>query len=286
MTTSDSPGLPITSTYADFAGPMPFSARLRDVARNAAIGALSLGRRIDRDTGWIRFPYYHHVFDDERAGFERQIAYLARFGDFLSLDDALVLLDGENSIDGRYFCISFDDGFKTCFTGALPILAARGIPATVYLVSDFVGRSLSPDDPIARNDFGFRGHDTTLDFLDWTECRKMIDAGVTMGSHGMSHRRLAPMDEAAAAREIAGSKVTIERELGQSCVHFCPPFGLPVHDFDESRDPGLARDAGYRSFVTGQRGPARCGTDPFSIGRDHMLAGWPPHQLRYFLSLS
>ena len=285
MTVTDARGLPPTTTYAGFAGRAPLAARLRRAARDTAVGALSLGRRIDRDSGWIRFPYYHHVFDDERTGFERQVDYLARFGEFVSLDDALSLLEGEVSIDGRYFSISFDDGFKSCITGALPVLAERGVPWAVYLVSDFVGRSLTPGDPVAREVFNFSGHGTTLHFLDWDDCRAMAKNGVTLGSHGATHARLASLDDAAAVREIAGSKATIERELGQSCAHFCPPFGVADRDFDGSRDPALAREAGYRSFVTGRRGPARRGADAFRLGRDHVLAGWGTHQLRYFLSL-
>ncbi len=281
----DARALPPTTTYEGFAGRPPIAARLRQAARDAAIGALSLGRRIDRDTGWVRFPYYHHVFDDERAGFERQLTYLARFGEFVSLDDALSLLDGGATIDGRYFCLSFDDGLISCRTGALPALAERGLPWTVYLVSDLVGRSLAPDDRIAREMFGFAGAGTTLDFLGWDECRAMADNGVTFGSHGATHARLATLDDAAAVREIAGSKTTIERELGRPCTHFCPPFGIADRDFDSRRDPVLAREAGYRSFVTGRRGPARRGADPFGLGRDHVLAGWGTHQLRFFLSL-
>ena len=281
----DAPELPPTTTYAAFAGRLPIAARLRRAARDTAIRTLSLGHRIDRGTGWVRFPYYHHVFDDERASFERQIDYLARFGEFVSLDDALSLLEGEATIDGRYFCISFDDGFKSCVTGALPVLAERGIPWTVYVVSDFVGHSLAPGDPIASEVFNFTGHGTMLYFLDWSDCRAMADTGVTIGSHGATHARLAALDDASAVREIVGSKETIEREMGRPCVHFCPPFGLPDRDFVGNRDPKFAREAGYRSFVTGRRGPARPGVDAFALGRDHIVAGWGTHQLRYFLSL-
>jgi hypothetical protein len=48
-------------------------ARLRDAARTTAIAALSTSRDPKRTSGWIRFPYYHHVFDDERQGFARHL---------------------------------------------------------------------------------------------------------------------------------------------------------------------------------------------------------------------
>jgi hypothetical protein len=50
------------------------------------------------------------------------------------------------------------------------------------------------------------------------------------------------------------------------------------------RDPSLAREAGYASFASGVRGGMAAGGDPFLLKRDHLLANWGEHQLRYFLS--
>jgi len=63
-------------TYRDFAAGQSALARVRELARDAAIRLLSVGRSLDKDN-WIRFPYYHHVFDDERDGFARQLKYMA-----------------------------------------------------------------------------------------------------------------------------------------------------------------------------------------------------------------
>ncbi|MDP1908156.1 MAG: hypothetical protein Q8K85_07645, partial [Hyphomicrobium sp.] len=80
-----------TRTYAAFVARMSVRARARSAVRDLALRGLSLGRRIDGG-GWIRFPYYHHVFDDERRGFARQLDYLRRFGDFVSIDEAAAML--------------------------------------------------------------------------------------------------------------------------------------------------------------------------------------------------
>ena len=275
-----------TRTHAEFTAGAPLKGRLRSAARDVALRGLALGGRIDGRSNWIRFPYFHHVFEDERAGFTRQMDYLRGFGDFISLDDATSLLASGNPIDGRYFCVTFDDGFKCCHWGALPILAERDVPAAFFLVTGFMGRSLPPDDPAAREVFGFRGRGTTLDFLSWDECREMANAGMTFGAHTRGHANLAQVEADAALAEMRGSKDDIERELTTACRHFCAPYGVPHTHFDPARDPALAREAGYSSFITTRRGPNRRGADVFALRRDHMLAAWGNHQLRYFLSRS
>jgi len=257
--------------------------RMRDLMRDFALRALSTGKRIDATTNWIRFPYYHHVLDGERTGFERQLRFLRQAGEFISIDDAAALLKGSEPINGRYFCVGFDDGFKSCLTGALPILVEHAVPAVFYVVTSLIGRTLAPDDPITQSTFGFEGGNTNLEFLSWDNCREMIAAGMTIGSHTQSHVRLAEITDANATKELTGSKAEIERETGKSCHHFCAPYGLPDRDFG-SRDRKLVAAAGYRSFVTGIRGATRAGDDAYNLKRDHLLANWGNHQLRYFLS--
>lgn len=255
---------------------------IRTIARDGALRILSIGRRIDATSGWIRFPYYHQIEVDERPNFARHLDYLRGFGDLISLDNAAELLASGDLQNGRYFSISFDDGFKSCIANALPILAERGIPATFYVVTDMVGRALLPGDRIAEGVFGSRR--AALEFMSWDDCRTLVRAGMTVGSHTRTHPRLAFLGAERVAQEMSFSRMAIERETGQPCRHFCAPYGIPGHDFDAVRDPGLARAAGYVSFATGKRGKNSREADLFALRRDHMLASWGNHQLRYFLS--
>lgn len=274
---------PPTRTYAEFTARAPLAHRARAIARDLAIRALAIGRRIVGND-WVRFVYYHHVFTDEQARFARQLRFLAGQGEFVSLDDALSVLRRERPHAGRYFCVGFDDGLKSCATGALPVLAEMRVPAAFYVVSDLVGRTLDAGDALSRDVFGFKGGTTALEFMSWEDCRTLAAAGMTVGSHSRSHARLSGLDRARALAEMADSKRAIERQLGRECRHFCAPYGLPGRDFDLMRDPALAREAGYASFASGARGAMTPGGDPFLLRRDHLLANWGEHQLRYFLS--
>lgn len=274
-------------TYRDFVAGQSTFARARGLARDALIRLLAAGRSPEKERtgsagGWIRFPFYHHVFDDERDGFARQLKYMASLGDFIDLDDAVAMLDGGGAIDGRYFCITFDDGFRNWATNAAPILLDHSARAAFFVVTGFIGSSIE-DDRDKLLGFYDQG-DLLMEFLSWDDCRALAEAGMTIGSHTINHVHLADLDDAATEAEMKGSKDAIEAELGRSCDHFCCPFGREGIDFIAPSHPGMAEGAGYKSFLTAQRGAMRVGASAMMIRRDHLLAGWDNYQLKYFLS--
>jgi len=258
-------------------------ARGLTVQSLAAVGAVT--RRSSHD-GWIRFPFYHHVFDDERTGFEAQLRYLRRSGEFIDTDDAVSLMRSGSSIHGRFFCLGFDDGFKNCVTNALPILAANDIPCTFFVATAHVGSAIEDSPRAAEQIFGpSRRHARPVELLSWDDCRQLVDAGMVIGSHTHSHARLSRLDADGVWREMQTSKALIEREVRRPCLHFCSPWGKPFADYLPGRDPWIARRVGFLSFHTGIRGATRAGASPFEIRRDHLLAGWGIPELRYFLAL-
>lgn len=267
--------------YAQFHPHRPLKNRLREVCRDTVVCSLGILSRF-KQSGSLRFPYYHHVYDDEREGFVRQLRFLSGCGEFISLDSAITMLESGVKLDGHYFCITFDDGLAGC-RNAVEILGERHIPATFYVTTDFLGRQLAPNDADAAR-FGFKGTDCTLDFLSWDDCRRMVAAGMTIGSHTCSHAKLAECDDARAEIEMTRSKARIETETGTPCLHFCAPWGKPDQHYRSDRDPALAQRLGYRSFASGVRGSMVAGDSPYALTRDHFLANWSPLQMRYFLS--
>lgn len=268
-------------TMSAFMGSESAAARARNAARAVALAGLSMTRSPTRSTGWIRFPYYHHVFDDERDGFRRQIKYFKGVADVISIDAAVQLINDGQPLDGRYVCITFDDGFKNWIENAVPILVEENVVAAFFVAAGYIGTDLERD---REKLLSFYEDGTRLmEFLNWQDCRDMIAAGMTIGSHSVDHVHLLDLDDAAAETELRQSKELIERETDAPCRHFCCPFGREGVDYDPSRHPEMAKRVGFTSFLTGHRGENRPGGSPYDIRRDHLLANWGNYQLRYFL---
>jgi peptidoglycan/xylan/chitin deacetylase (PgdA/CDA1 family) len=100
----------------------------------------------------IRVVFYHGIgdgsspfmtsLDDEVpcASFVRQIAYLQGRYQIVSLDEATRSADTRTS--GKPLCcITFDDGLASVYRLALPVLAERSIPATVFVNTAVVGNA-------------------------------------------------------------------------------------------------------------------------------------------------
>ena len=80
-------------SYAEWSQGGTIKQKFRIIARQIAVAGLSLGKNIANSSNWIRFPFYHHVFSDEVNGFKQQLSYLRKFGEFISLNDAVKMLE-------------------------------------------------------------------------------------------------------------------------------------------------------------------------------------------------
>lgn len=234
---------------------------------------------------WIIMQFYHWVLDDERKAFARQLKFLRRYGDFIGIDDAVAALQSPGGIGGRYFCVTFDDGFKNWFTNAVPILKDLEVPAAFFLPTKYIGLDLDADweqiEPFYKRSWTkYPGY---FEFLNWDECRRMAAAGFTIGSHTHTHPRLTSLQPTEAELELSISKQTIETQIGQPCRHFCCPWGKPKRDFDPALHPEMARRLGYASFLTGADGLNLPGQSPFYIARTGSSASQGPLLLRYSL---
>ena len=109
---------------------------------------------------------------------------------------------------------------------------------------------------------------STLDRpMTWQEVRQLSDAGIEIGSHGVSHAVLANIADARALRrELVDSKAAIDRHTGQPTLSLAYPVG-GRRAYDE-RVVAAAREAGYRYAFAYHAGPNPMGRlDPMRIRR-------------------
>lgn len=272
------------TTYKDYAPAQTLKASIRSQFRKLALYGLSQLSSIDKTNNWIRLPYYHHVFDDEKRDFERQLKYLKNFGEFISIDDACDLIAANDPISGRYFCVSFDDGYRCCYTNMMEVTANLDIPVIIYLPTDYTG--LNENDPadIVKIKQNYPENPNLELFLTWEQCREMLQHKISFGSHTCGHVNLIQLTDVQIEQELLLSKNKIEHELSVPCVHFACPWGQVDVNFSPTVTKPIAQKLGYKSFATTHRGKMQQGDDLFQLRRDHLLAGWENYQLNYFFS--
>ena len=76
-----------------------------------------------------------HVLAKE---FKKQMEYLARHKNVVSLREGTRLLNEENSNDKDYVCVTFDDTYKNVYTDAFPILKEAKVPATFFISTGYI----------------------------------------------------------------------------------------------------------------------------------------------------
>jgi peptidoglycan/xylan/chitin deacetylase (PgdA/CDA1 family) len=118
-------------------------------------------------------------------------------------------------------------------------------------------------------------------FTDWDQVRRLTGAGtgLSIGSHGHSHRKLAGLDAEAQRAELAGSKRILEDRLGREVDAMAYPYGWPGTYTEQTK--AFVAGAGYRVAFASLEGINRLGSlDAYEVRRLGVGAGDSPTLLR------
>lgn len=102
-------------------------------------------------------------------------------------------------------------------------------------------------------------------FMDWDEARQLTHAGMTIGSHTLSHAILAREDGQDQRDDLEQSRMLLQRELGEAVRELAYPNGQPG-DYDATT-VDAARTAGYSYAVTTWGELTEADTPPYEIRR-------------------
>jgi len=268
----------MTSGVKDALRPKDVAGRLRGAARGMALSALSRLRRAPHGN-FLRCLYCHYVFDDQRPALVNILRELRSLGEFIDTGTCIEIARGKRIVDGRYFHLSFDDGFRNVVLNAVPALSETGVPALFNVPAGFLE---SPPEA-ARAFFAKAGiYRRPLEFMRWSDVAGLIQAGFDIGSHTSAHVRL-KADTAGAGllkNEITGSKQEIEKRTQRACRVLAWPYGAP-EDFGPVAEK-IAREAGYEACFGAFRGAVTGGVGPYRIPRHHFEPEWPLSHIRFF----
>ena len=124
--------------------------------------------------------------------------------------------------------ITFDDGYVSVLESALPELLRHGFTASMFIISDRLGGSNEWDE----------GPSWPLMSAD--QVGELAAAGMEVGSHSATHRRLAGIGPDQLEAEVTGSRARLGELLGTSVRGFAYPYG----SMDAAARQAV-RDAGY-----------------------------------------
>ena len=186
-----------------------------------------------------------------QASFRAQMALLRDEGyQVIALRNLGEFLAGRRALPRKSVVITIDDGFRSAYTIAFPVLREFGFPATLFVHTDFIRGGLG---------------------VDWAALREMVASGlVDVACHSKTHANLSlrregetePEYRARLGEEVRGPTRLLRKRLGVRSDAFSFPYG-------DANDDVLTvlKAEGYELALTVTRGGNASFADPYRLRR-------------------
>jgi len=173
--------------------------------------------------------------------FEKQLIWLKN-NNYYSISPS-DLTHGLSAIhDGQKpIIISFDDGYRSAYEQAYPLLKKYNFLGVFYLIVGSVGDGA---------------------YMNWTQIKEMYENGMIIGSHSISHPNLVLENDTELISQINGSRSLIKDHIGITVTDFCYPGG----HYDD-RVENQVKALNYQTAVTVDAGTANQNSDLFALPR-------------------
>ena len=241
------------------------------------------GKPVDQTAQTVIFCY-HGLVDKVRypgtqitpAAFEAQMKELKDRGiTVIGMQDLLAWKRSEKNIPPRCAVITFDDGLKSQYEVAWPIMKKFGYTFTMFIYTEGVRGGL------------FGGGEA----ITWEQLADMRDNGIDIEAHSATHQDLreghpvtirepdgkkvrkrltGPEYEQFLNNELVGCKQLLEQRLGIKVNCFAVPYG-----FYNDHVKQIARGAGYEAMFTVYGQPITWTSSLDSLGRYAIEANKP-----------
>ncbi|MGB6219985.1 polysaccharide deacetylase family protein [Haloferula sp.] len=194
--------------------------------------------------------------------FRRQMEAIRDLGlNVISMEDFQAWKRGERSVPDKSIMITIDDGWKSVYDEAFPILKELGYPFTIFLYKSYV-------------DGGGRALTTPM-------IKEMMEHGATIGSHSVSHPYPATVKkhrkegpdayDQFLRNEMGESKRFLESKFGKAVTSYAYPGGFQTQEMFT-----LGDEFGYGHLFTVLPGKVRRDTPDHSLPR-YIILGTHDH---------
>ncbi|MEF8984984.1 MAG: polysaccharide deacetylase family protein [Bacteroidales bacterium] len=170
----------------------------------------------------------------------------------LTFGEALDKLKSSDKVPEKTVVLTVDDGYKSFKTDAVPLLEKYGFSATVFLCTQYVGKS---------------------GYLSWDDIRALQDKGYEFGNHSHSHDHFLNYSDERTREEfkkdLAQAEQIFQRELGYKPDFYCYPYGEYNPDIQN-----ILRENGYQAGAAQKSGVIRTGSDVYALPRFPMNSNY------------
>lgn len=240
----------LLTTTPTTAGAMPFGGD-----RHPSAALIRLGTPDRRAVPVLMYHVIQRPFADSpypglyvpRAEFAAQMRWLDRHGyEAVTLQRVYDAWHGDAILPRRPVVLSFDDGYRSHYTNALPILRSHGWPGVLNLDLS----NLAPS-------WGVRP----------SMVEELVASGWEIDAHSLTHPDLTSLAGSALRHEVRGSRHEIRLRFGVAANFFCYPAGRY-----DSEVVQVVSAAGFLGATTTEFGLA-AGAEPFTLDRVRIDGG-------------
>ena len=200
------------------------------------------------------WPTWFYIAEDI---FVRQLSFLRdNAWEAINVNTFINGLVEPKLLPSKSVLLTFDDGYRSLLSMAVPWLVRFNFPAVVFVPTAYIG---------GYNEFD-AGNEPCEPICDWNDLHELERQGISVQSHGVAHRKLSELESTEQRLEIFHSKQVLENRLGKQVSLFSFAYG------DDGRASNgvnrMLREAGYRASFLYGGGPLQLPlTNHFAIPR-------------------
>ena len=201
---------------------------------------------------------YHRFGEEDLPSTNISISIFKQQLKFLHDNDYTVLTMGEavermksnENLPEKTAVLTVDDGYKSFKTAAVPLLNQYNYKATIFICTQYVGRS---------------------GYLSWDDIRSLREEGYEFGNHSHSHEHFLNYSDSETQdqfiEDLIKAENIFERELGDKPELYCYPYGEYNPDMQE-----ILKERGYNAAAPQKSRVFYTGSDLFAIPRFPMTS--------------
>jgi peptidoglycan/xylan/chitin deacetylase (PgdA/CDA1 family) len=171
------------------------------------------------------------------SSFEAQMRFLKENGyHVVTLDQFLNFMEYKAQLPEKSVVITIDDGWKSLYTIAYPILKKYNFPATLFVYTDFIGGRKA---------------------LTWKQIKALAEDGFDIQCHSKTHRYLTRIKDGETfdrffkeiEKELSHPQKLVRQKVNRDCSCLAYPYGKT-----NSLVAAMLKNHGYRAAFTVTRG--------------------------------